>query len=78
MQTTRRDLLEVVGAMAVGGRLLGTPAVLRAQAPKGVPSAPVKIGILAIQSGVQPRWGCWFTGVEWWTERVNSQWYPGL
>ncbi len=52
MQSTRRDFLKVVGAMAVGGGLLGTPAVLRAQARKGVPAAPVKIGILAIQSGV--------------------------
>jgi branched-chain amino acid transport system substrate-binding protein len=73
MQTTRRDLLKVVGAMAVGGGLLGAPAVLSAQARKGVPAAPVKIGILAIQSGVAaPVGAAGLRGVEWWTERVNK------
>src|SRR5919109_1174316 len=73
MQTTRRDLLKGVGATAVGGGLLGVPAVLSAQARKGVPAAPVKIGILAIQSGVAaPVGAAGLRGVEWWTERVNK------
>jgi branched-chain amino acid transport system substrate-binding protein len=73
MQTTRRDLLKGVGAMAVGGRLLGAPAGLSAQARKGVPAAPVKIGILAIQSGVgAPVGAAGLRGVEWWTARVNT------
>jgi branched-chain amino acid transport system substrate-binding protein len=73
MQTTRRDLLKGVGAMAVGGGLLGTPVVLRAQARTGVPAAPVKIGILAIQSGVgAPVGAAGLRGAEWWTERVNT------
>ena len=67
MQTTRRDLLKGVGAMAVGGELLGTPAVLRAQARKGVPAAPVKIGILAIQLGI-----ALFT--VWRVERLTTDW----
>jgi branched-chain amino acid transport system substrate-binding protein len=73
MQTTRRDLLRGVGALAVGGRLLGMPAVLSAQARKGVPAAPVKIGILAIQSGVAaPVGAAGLRGAAWWAARVNK------
>jgi branched-chain amino acid transport system substrate-binding protein len=73
MQTTRRDFLKVVGVTAAGGRLLGTPAVLRAQARKGVPAVAVKIGILAIQSGVAaPVGAAGLRGAEWWAARVNK------
>ena len=51
MATTRREFLKVAGGAAAAGAV-GFPAVARAQARPGVPSAPVKIGIIAIRAGI--------------------------
>ena len=48
MATTRREFLKGAGA-AVAAGAVGFPAVARAQARKGVPADPVKIGVLAIR-----------------------------
>ena len=50
MATTRREFLKVAGGAAAAGAA-GFPAMARAQAKLGVPSDPVKIGILAIRAG---------------------------
>ena len=73
METSRREFLKGVGAAAVAGGTVGFPAVARAQAKKGVPSDPVKIGVLAIRAGVAAPVGqAGQRGVEWWAERVNK------
>lgn len=73
MQTSRREFLRGIGAAAVGSGILGAPAVIRAQTRKGIPSEPVKIGVLAIRAGVAaPVGAAGQRGVEWWTERVNK------
>ena len=46
MAASRREFLKTAGAAAAAGAL-GFPAVARAQARPGVPSDPVKIGIIA-------------------------------
>ncbi len=73
METSRREFIKVIGAGAVGGRILGAPAVVRAQTRKGIPPEPVKIGVLAIRAGVAaPVGAAGQRGVEWWAERVNK------
>jgi branched-chain amino acid transport system substrate-binding protein len=73
MQTTRRNFLKAVGAIAMGAGRLGAPAVVQAQARKGIPTEPVKIGILAIRSGVAAPVGtAGLRGIEWWTARANE------
>ena len=72
MRTSRREFLTGIGAAAVGGAVLGAPAVIRAQARKGVPADPVKVGVLPIRAGVAaPVGAAGQRGVEWWTERTN-------
>lgn len=72
MSTSRRQFLKGMGAAAFGGGVLGAPAVLRAQARRGVPATPVKIGVLAIRAGVAaPVGAAGQRAVEWWAERAN-------
>ncbi len=72
MAATRREFLKVAGGAAAAGAV-GFPAVARAQARPGVPSDPVKIGILAIRAGIAAPVGtAGLRGTEWWTERVNK------
>src|SRR5574342_403768 len=72
MATTRREFLKVAGGAAAAGAV-GFPAVARSQAKPGVPSDPVKIGILAVRAGiVAPVGQAGLRGTEWWTERVNK------
>jgi branched-chain amino acid transport system substrate-binding protein len=69
---SRRDFLKGVGATAVAAATAG-PAVVSAQARKGVPSDPVKIGVIAIRAGIAaPVGAAGLRGTEWWAERVNS------
>src|ERR1700675_413215 len=69
---TRREFLKVAGGAAAAGAV-GFPAVARAQAKPGVPSDPVKIGILAIRAGIAAPVGtAGLRGTEWWAERVNK------
>jgi branched-chain amino acid transport system substrate-binding protein len=71
MATTRRGFLKVAGAAAAG--VLGVPAIARAQARPGVPSDPVKIGVLTIRAGIAaPVGAAGLRGTEWWAERVNK------
>jgi branched-chain amino acid transport system substrate-binding protein len=73
MQTTRRDFLKAIGAIAVGAGRLGAPTVVLAQPRQGIPAEPVRIGILTIRAGVgAPVGTAGLRGVEWWTERVNK------
>ena len=70
MATSRREFLTVVGTAAAAA---GFPAVARAQARPGVPSDPVKIGVLAIRAGIAaPVGAAGLRGTEWWAERVNK------
>src|SRR5438132_1570363 len=72
MAASRREFLKTAGAAAAVGAL-GFPAVARAQARPGVPSDPVKIGIIAIRAGIAAPVGtAGLRGTEWWTERVNK------
>ncbi len=72
MAASRREFLKTAGAAAAVGAL-GFPVVARAQARPGVPSDPVKIGILAIRAGIAAPVGtAGLRGTEWWTERVNK------
>ena len=71
MATSRREFLRVAGAAAAGA--VGFPAVARAQARPGVPSDPVKIGVLTIRAGIAAPVGtAGLRGTEWWAERVNK------
>ena len=72
METSRREFLKGVG-VAAAGSAVGFPAVVSAQARKGVPSDPVKIGVIPIRAGVAaPVGAAGQRGVEWWAERVNK------
>jgi branched-chain amino acid transport system substrate-binding protein len=72
MGTTRREFLKGIGAAAAAGAA-GFPSVSRAQARKGVPSEPVKVGVLAIRAGIAaPVGAAGLRGTEWWAERVNK------
>ncbi|HWN53649.1 MAG TPA: ABC transporter substrate-binding protein, partial [Methylomirabilota bacterium] len=72
MAASRREFLKTAGAAAAVGAL-GFPAVARAQARPGVPSDPVKIGIIAIRAGIAAPVGtAGLRGTEWWAERVNK------
>ena len=46
MITNRREFLKAAGAAAAGA--IVAPAVARAQAKKGVPKEPVKVGVIAM------------------------------
>src|ERR1700740_595838 len=71
MKTTRRRFLKGMGVVAAAGTA-AFPAVSRAQARKGVPSDPVKVGVLAIRAGIAaPVGAAGLRGTEWWVERVN-------
>ncbi len=73
MDASRREFLKGVGAVAAAGGVVGFPAGARAQAKKGVPSEPVKIGVLAARAGITAPVGtAGLRGTEWWTERVNK------
>ena len=72
MDTSRREVLKGLGVAAAGG-VIGFPAVVRAQARKGVPSDPVKVGVLAIRAGIAaPVGAAGLRGTEWWADRVNK------
>src|SRR4029453_1100753 len=72
MATTRRGALKVLGT-AGGVGAAGFPARAGAQARPGVPSDPVKIGILAIRAGIAaPVGAAGLRGTEWWAERGNK------
>ncbi len=72
MATTRREFLTMVGGAAAAGAV-SAPAVVRAQAKKGVPTDPVKIGVVAIRAGIAAPVGtAGLRGTEWWAERVNK------
>ena len=71
MATSRREFLKMAGGAAAGA--VGFPAVARAQARPGVPSDPVKIGVLTIRAGIAAPVGtAGLRGTEWWAERVNK------
>ncbi len=73
MDTSRREFLKGVGGVAAAGGVVGFPAGARAQAKKGVPSEPVKVGVLAIRAGIAaPVGAAGQRGTEWWAERVNK------
>ncbi|HYX76870.1 MAG TPA: twin-arginine translocation signal domain-containing protein, partial [Gaiellaceae bacterium] len=66
MTTTRREFLKVAGGAAAASAV-GFPAVARGQAKPGVPSDPLKIGILAIRAGIAAPVGqAGLRGTEWW------------
>src|SRR5438309_10392085 len=72
MTTSRREFLKVAGAAAAAGAV-ARPTLSRAQARKGVPPDPVKVGVLAIRAGIAAPVGtAGLRGTEWWTERVNK------
>jgi branched-chain amino acid transport system substrate-binding protein len=73
MKTSRRQFLKGLGAAAVGGGALGAPALLRAQTKRGIPSDPLKLGVLAIRAGVAaPVGAAGERAVLWWADRVNK------
>src|SRR5207248_7314307 len=74
MTTTRRAFLTGAGAAAAVSAGLATgPRRLSAQPRPGVPSEPLRIGILAIRAGVAaPVGAAGLRATEWWAERVNK------
>ena len=71
MITSRREFLKAAGAAAAGA--VASPAVARAQAKKGVPKEPVKIGVIAIRAGIAAPVGmAGLRGTAWWADRVNK------
>ena len=65
MVTTRRQFLTAAGAVAVAAPLAGRPASAQ--------SGPVKIGVLAIKSGIAAQVGAsGLRGVEFATDRFNA------
>src|SRR5512145_1666274 len=72
MTGNRREFLKSLGTAAAVAAV-GAPAVVSAQTRKGVPSDPVKIGVLAIRAGIAaPVGAAGLRGTEWWAERVNK------
>src|SRR5262249_61678943 len=72
MTTTRRKFLKVAGGAAAASAV-GFPAVARGQAKPGVPSDPVKIGILAIRAGIAaPVGAAGVRGTGGWAGRVQQ------
>src|SRR5215468_6685646 len=72
MNIDRRAFIKGAGAAATAA-VIGFPAAARAQARKGVPSDPVKIGVLAIRAGIAaPVGAAGLRSTEWWAERVNK------
>ena len=72
MTTSRREFLKVAGGAAAAARGR-RPGVARAQAVKGVPMEPVKIGVIAIRAGIAAPVGtAGLRGTEWWADRVNK------
>jgi branched-chain amino acid transport system substrate-binding protein len=72
MNIDRRAFVKGAGASTMAAAA-GFPAVVRAQARKGVPSDPVKIGVLAIRAGIAaPVGAAGLRGTQWWAERVNK------
>src|SRR5262249_2429846 len=73
MNIGRRAFVKGVGAPAAALAATSLPTAARAQAKKGVPSDPVKIGVLAIRAGIAaPVGAAGLRGTEWWAERVNK------
>jgi branched-chain amino acid transport system substrate-binding protein len=73
MATSRREFLAGTAASVVAGGCLTWPRPAAAQPKKGVPSEPVKIGVLAIRAGIAaPVGAAGLRGSEWWAERVNK------
>src|SRR5262245_52767052 len=71
MITSRRDFLRVAGAATAG--VAAFPAIARGQVKKGVPSEPVKIGVLTIRAGIAAPVGtAGLRGTAWWADRVNK------
>jgi branched-chain amino acid transport system substrate-binding protein len=71
MTTSRREFLKAAGAAAAG--VVASPAIARAQAKKGVPKEPVKIGVIAIRAGIAAPVGmAGLRGTAWWADRVNK------
>jgi branched-chain amino acid transport system substrate-binding protein len=72
MTTTRRAFLTGVSAAVSAGLATG-PRRLSAQPKPGVPSEPLRIGVLAIRAGVAaPVGAAGLRATEWWAERVNK------
>ncbi len=70
MITSRREFLKAAGAAAAGAVVF--PAVARAQAKKGVPKEPVKIGVLATAGVTAPVGESGLRGTEWAVDRINA------
>jgi ABC-type branched-subunit amino acid transport system substrate-binding protein len=74
MRQTRREFMKTVGGAALGsGVLLAGGHRLAQAAPKGVPSDPVKIGIICFMSGIaapvgEPGW----RASQIWAEDANA------
>lgn len=65
MHTSRRRFLKAGGAALAGAALPGTPALAQQ-------SAPIKVGVLTVQSGVLASIGeGGLRGVQWAVERIN-------
>src|SRR5712691_11730550 len=72
MTSSRREFLTGAAVTAAAGAV-GFPALARAQARPGVPSDPVKVGVLAIRAGIAAPVGtAGLRGTEWWADRVNK------
>src|SRR5512134_347588 len=72
MTGNRRDFLKNLGTAAAVAAA-GAPAIVSAQGRKGVPSDPVKVGVVAIRAGIAaPVGAAGLRGTEWWAERVNK------
>ena len=73
MSTSRREFLKAAGMAAAGAAVSVSPSAARAQAVKGVPKEPVKVGVVAIRAGIAAPVGmAGLRGTAWWADRVNK------
>jgi branched-chain amino acid transport system substrate-binding protein len=76
MEKTRREFVKLVGGAALGaGAILASRSKAGAQVkpPKGVPSEPVKIGIITLLQGTGALLGVpGLRGAEIWLEKTNA------
>lgn len=76
MEKTRREFVKLVGGAALGaGAILASRSKAEAQVkpPKGVPSEPVKIGVITLLQGTGALLGVpGLRGAEIWLEKTNA------
>ena len=75
MAASRREFLRSTGAALAAGGVVGLPRLTRGQTRPGVPSDPVKIGVLAAGRRTAPVGQAGLRGTQWWTDPEPGRWH---